>query len=1702
MADPPDVVASNDGGGPAVSGVSGSILGQTGGETGQGSQGPHPRAINPQYARSATTPTTAEVYLEPVVAVEKWKGARLSGMTFEEWRKYHFQPALVEKKQQYADARPLREWTAFAEYKFLDNCVDHSAPGIAEARRLLIDQGFFEAEVVNYREILDHYKGHLQDVGRSAAQEFQRQIVSVREGGFNKAPSELAREVRRAHVARYGTANYRTANELLYDLLVVPWATVNDLKQRESVLRWELQALRFSSLDNLNEIAVRVAEMEDKALREETNALIMRRDSQLQQQILGAHKETRVINGQTRPRCDVCTALGEEDQFHLARYCPARKAIRQGRQRAKESERLAADSRPSRPPASRLHTAHVESDDEEAAIMAAGQAPRRGGSGSRWNTDNSQDECWNCKKKGHRFTACPHKITDESCLRRLRVIPREYEERKAYLERHPLQSSAQARQVDAAQPVPVLKRPGKEADSSGSVQFAAKPDDSSSDEDYWLSSSNTVSRAHVFPAPALAAPAPPAPPRPRGRPRVLPQGTAQDPGLRMQQPGWDAQRERLNHLPQGFAPAGAAPQQSAPPQRDAAARDIRTQQLLHALRAAFQHARFPSLATTAVTDGGERQRQRWVNAREEVLQGQLNVRDHCAVAWQAAVDDVVRRFLSQARLTWADISQIDLRSLCGQAVRSVYGIDLQGAPVPPAAAVQQPPVQLVQQPQSPVNQPQTQSQPVVQPVNQPQPAAQQEQPAADDVEDVVGDYLERLREWGRQQDRTVPTDPQSADAAQMAMTVLDLTDRQPLLQDDPVMAQRKRLISEARPHPTVRRRWMAMVDTDITRVTVGGVDVHLALLDSGCDWFSIHTSVAVKAGYTYAQGEQVTVQGSTGAAMAHRTEQPVTMTLNPGTNWEMDWTVPSAVVHADDRLPEVIVDTGTLAAMMAVMHFGKWQLTYPVDPDHLASGGGAHAVVPLTPVQPLALTKDLRGLQRSVELGGGGTGSTIKRSASSPAIGSASTAVIFFPDDSHFDYDDQSAPPRITMAAARQHVPSFQEQRDSLTAKGRRLPFGPHDEATIKAVGSLLTAKDPKDNIYITNLSKVTGDAGAGLRNLYAAPGMLTTLMQHMADGLHFSAVYILEKDRMLHSIVQQQLEQLHEAHPQQLPRSAFQRAFDWAEGIGHDISQLTGAYLMETVGELDEVHAEPPCQGVSAYGLQLGLLDSRSGIMVDLAAALLDYQHMLAQRRHIKDWAHAPAQFGFVIENVTPAPRGRRSQEVDEFFDFMERVFGVAVRHHPDQCGSLTTRTACWWTNMFPVEYYELMEPEFHCEPAKTFAEVVKEATDGRLEPQIATPEMQRKHPRNIAGQPQQVQPKYVSRVDNVMQILQPDGQPGPGMLKVVGSEPPRFERTPAVVRERALQAPPGFYTRAELGLTEEDMIRRIGNICSPISVSVITRIRVAFAQQARQLQWLKLQRIAPDWDDEHEGPRIIEELRREVQHAITLEEEYARAAAVEADHAYPKVTAKEAAKNRERHRADSRQAHQRGTVPAPPVAHQAQLQVSKAKHRRLEEKRQAARDKEQHLQRQRERVARAVRQARWSNGDRAVINPKPARGNQAGTLFMLFTLLTLLSTSCAQCYTAGAACGADAMRTAMKTARPASTASTVISESLLRWMLCSFRQQESHRSAGGGQAHTQQTHQLQGWISSPVADRGVFPSSRPDGSSDGRWPVRLGTA
>ena len=84
----------------------------------------------------------------------------------------------------------------------------------------LIDDGLFDRDEVNYTEVTDVYKGYLSEVGSAAAVESQRQVVTERAGGFQQTPSELARAVRAAHVARFGRTNFTEANKLS-TLLVV-----------------------------------------------------------------------------------------------------------------------------------------------------------------------------------------------------------------------------------------------------------------------------------------------------------------------------------------------------------------------------------------------------------------------------------------------------------------------------------------------------------------------------------------------------------------------------------------------------------------------------------------------------------------------------------------------------------------------------------------------------------------------------------------------------------------------------------------------------------------------------------------------------------------------------------------------------------------------------------------------------------------------------------------------------------------------------------------------------------------------------------------------------------------------------------------------------------------------------------------------------------------------------------------------------------------------------------------------------------------------------------------------------------------------------------------------------------------------------------------------------------------------------------------
>ena len=1024
-------------------------------------------------------------------------------------------------------------------------------------------------------------------------------------------------------------------------------------------------------------------------------------------------------------------------------------------------------------------------------------------------------------------------------------------------------------------------------------------DDWDDDFEQWLQGRTTMMAAQTYSigaappgagtaAPSVSTPLRAAPPtaasaaaaparRGRGRPRVLPQGAAADPGLRMERPGWDAQREQLNHLPRGFEPAvqqevlaGSAANSARSVTRDAL--DLRTQQVYHMLRSAYQNMRFHSLSTTAVTEGGPASRQRWVAARDEALRGNIDTRDHCSVAWDAALQDAMRSFHAQARLQHVDLAMIDLRSVVRAAVESVFGVQMppdvviplrpQPEPVGHAAQGQAGPATAEPQPEP---QPGPELEPEAEPELEPEPddlrdgyaepalpeagasvsplPSARAQPVlprggptvAQETSAIVDDYLARLRQYA-QGDAAggthvslayTPSARRPVARASLVEGALDLAMRKPLELASTALRTRRQAIAEHWASTRgLRRRDLAMIDTDVTRVTVGGVDVQHVLADTGCNWISISEAVARKACVEWS-ADAVHISGATGKRSMACSKQPVAISINPATTWEVSVAPESVVIHPDDLgLPEVIIDMGVMAGCHLTVQPGQWRVMYPVDPARLRDGGGPQAVVPLMPVPTCmhaaytrwrsGATHVSRALPASQCEGGGGCW----------------TLRTPHPEIAGSDHKRRSMTPTSLVSK----VPHFATQRQRAR---KPLPLSGHSADRIQSVGAL--PHTDRDVVYVVNLEKMARASGKGVRALYVGPGMGTSLMQDLEDGINFEDVFFCEVDSDRRRDLQKQLEWCHRRHPSQLPRSSFQRPFSWASEVDHDAANLTGRYLHQHCGQLDEVRAELSCQDVSGYGMQLGLRGARTGAIVPFAEALCDYQYILAKERGVADWASAPAQFGYLIENVKPPPK-ELSPEVEEFYSFMARVFGTPAPHRPEECGSLSSRGAYWWTNMFTPGYYDHVQREFWRRPPVQFHEVVDTLSGGKLRPQTVTPEMVRGCPLNVVGQPQAVQPKYVSRYDNVMQVMQDDATPGAGMLEVVGTKPVQFVPTPATIREVAVGAPQGFYTRPELGLTEREQCQVIGNICSPISVSVMNRVRVGYAHQRQFEAFVKL--------------------------------------------------------------------------------------------------------------------------------------------------------------------------------------------------------------------------------------------------------------------
>ena len=960
-----------------------------------------------------------------------------------------------------------------------------------------------------------------------------------------------------------------------------------------------------------------------------------------------------------------------------------------------------------------------------------------------------------------------------------------------------------------------------------------------------------TSAAPTSPTPQAAQP-PPAPstaaPRPRGRPRVLPRGNQRDPGRRMEVPGWDQQRSMLDHRPVGFEPAGMQPD-AAPATHGTAAdrapnresRQLRREQIYHALKASLQNARFRNLDVSVVTNTDEHTRRLWNQARNQALLGVLDSRDPYSVAWDAALQGCAAHFFAAAKLQLYDLLQ-DFSAIYRAAVQAVFGITLpQEAEfpweLPDVAALegqgqnelrQSEPVHTL--PALPAPAP-----PVVPALTSPLPEA--DHPREQMSVDEGGSMARTLGPTTVASMTELAHSLSQGQPAQLQRTLCPVTARKPLAPME-WEARRQQWRAHTGRQPVYRRPGCSNIRMDLTTIEICGIPVKAALLDGGADVASLNKSFADRLPpHIRTMLASFRMTGIHGTEDCKQLRGPgLEVAINPGTTWGRvveHW--PRFAILDSPDLPDIIIDTSLMGALGVFQLYDGHHAFYQLDPD-----SGMCGEIPLEraawTARAVALLDTLRKPPTTaVSPVWGGEGSLSNPAAQAGPVNS------FIEDTGHV-YAGMS---RDAGLAFKARIPSWSDQRK---AKGPAL-----DALRSKVTASRLAAipalpHSTREKVYVADLQRYGGKAGAQ-RELHVCAGDLTTLAQRLKDGVHMEDVQVLDikyQDSRERQRAHCQLQWLHCNFPDELPKRAIADCFRLARIVNHDASKLTAPLILEHCGRVDHVAVEFPCTDTSSLGYQLGLRGNRTGIIVPIAEWLADLQFIMAMDQGFSDWGAAPAQFGWTIENVDFRPTERSSPEVREAFDWMKRVFGEPVSHEIHLDGDPTARTSLWWCNMFTQEYYHSVRERFHRPLNETFEQVVHEMSEGKLAVQIASEA--RPHTLmgglNQEGERMIVAPKMVSRPDTQSQRVDPEtGQPGAGMLEVVGSVPRQYVRCPAIIRERLLNAPSGFYTRPELGRTEDQMVRAIGNICAPSSVSCITRVQVAYAHQRGFEAWLRLQ-------------------------------------------------------------------------------------------------------------------------------------------------------------------------------------------------------------------------------------------------------------------
>eukprot|EP00873_Tetraselmis_striata_P029694 jgi/Tetstr1/449958/TSEL_037012.t1 len=877
--------------------------------------------------------------------------------------------------------------------------------------------------------------------------------------------------------------------------------------------------------------------------------------------------------------------------------------------------------------------------------------------------------------------------------------------------------------------------------------------------------------------------------------------------------------------------------------------DIRNQQLLQHLRTALQHAKFPGLPVAVVSDMTPEHAARWLEARNTALRGGLETHDHMAVAWETVLQQAVRRFEATARLTWVDYTHLDLTRVFAAAVQSVYGLSLPRVSVPPLS--------------SPSAEPQANIHPVdvvqhgVKPLESRRPLS------------ATSSELQQLREVQRSAYPDYPEyDRHSAFYVDCKLTVIVIGG----------VRIRMALLDTGCDYSGVHRRVVDCMkpgeaDTTLQSMSMQGIGGKMEMqrlvgrisyvINPDTDWerkfewpsFAIlegdHlpdvilcTSVMAHLGMVIDElggGEEPDAAANLTSSFSFNSRielQPDNVSTDVAVQLEQqddDAELPELVADSDDEedfvpcwVEEVPDHVANVIASCFTLRASPMDADYDSDeelpglvedssddddvyeelPDLMEDSSDDDDVY----VELTIMTQMEPEVETTLDSEPLAAGACYALRAEGP--GADNLQEQDCPSDDE-ELEDGTAMP------SREHedeIPGWRELRTQRQAAGR-LHLSGHTLERLALVRAV--PHSTPELTYIIDLDRTGGKEGRAKQGLFLFAGMLSVLFTNLVDGYHYELIQIV--DRMLRSVAHRQrllrqLEWMHQRWPVQLPRNAFEKCFALSDELEHDVEHITAPAILRHLPELDELRAEPPCQDVSSMGTQHGLRGARTGVIVPLAEAMSELNCMLAKARGVKEYWAAPAQYGYVIENVIPAAPSRRSPEVQEFTDFMARVFGEPNAHHAHKCGDASLRSALWWTNTFTQPYYQAVQHEFERPPRETYAQIVELCSGGLLRAQVATPT----RPGtmlgglNVAGRRMIYAPKSVSTPNTRTQRLRPGGAPGSGMVEVVGIDPPQYRPSSAVMREACLldRDYAGFYTRQELGFSEEEMVIAIGNV------------------------------------------------------------------------------------------------------------------------------------------------------------------------------------------------------------------------------------------------------------------------------------------------